>query len=578
MRPRSRLTRAHRRPFYASSSIAGILQRVRTLVIAIAGALALAAFAGCSDGETAPEPATLTFPEKDRDAEAARLVDGADWYRHALFYEVFVRSFQDSNDDGIGDFPGLTSRLDYLKNDLHVDALWLMPIMPTAFKDSGYDVSDYLDVNPDYGTLADFDAFVKAAHERGIRVLIDLVLNHTSDQHAWFQESRSSKDNPKADWYVWSDTPGRPDNGCSPNSPVFGDSPWTYDEPRGQYFFHRFYPEQPDLNYRSPQVVAATLDAARFWLDRGVDGFRCDVIALLYESADACDMLPETVAYIQQLRQLIDTYDNRVLVAESTDFNNTAPYFGSGSDMFHIAFNFGFGYFWGLPFNGTSGSGIKEGFARVQRDNPPGFQEGLVIGSHDVPRAYQVANGVESRHRRAALIQFTMPGSPFIYFGEELGLRPGEDRVVDFRDSARTPMLWDGEPGHGFTKGTPWLDFGADAATTHLAVERTDPSSTYAYYQELIALRRGREAFGTGALKLLETDTTSLLVYTRTSSDEAYLVAVNMHESEAQATMIRGEAFPANVPLLLGEAKLSGSKGSLKLTVPAAGSAVFRVR
>ncbi len=551
---------------------------MKKLGIAILGALTLAAWAGCSDSETTSEPATINFPEKDRDIEAARLVDGPQWYRHALFYEVFVRSFQDSNDDGIGDLPGLTTRLDYLKNDLHVDALWLMPIMPTAFKDSGYDVSDYVDINPDYGTLTDFDAFLKAAHERGIRVLIDLVLNHTSDQHAWFQESRSSKDNPKADWYVWSDTPGSPDNGCPPNSPVFGDTPWTYDETRGQYFFHRFYPEQPDLNYRNPEVVKATLDAVRFWLDRGVDGFRCDVIALLYESADACDLLPETVEYIKQLRQLLETYDNRVLVAESTDFNTTAPYFGNGSDMFHIAFNFGYGYFWGLPFNGSSATSIKDGFARGQRDNPPGSQEGLVIGSHDVPRAYQVASGKESRHRRAALIQFTMPGSPFIYYGEELGLRPGEDEVVDFRDSARTPMLWNGEPGHGFTNATPWLDFGAEAAITHLETERADPESMYAYYQELITLRRGREAFSTGALKLLDTDTTSLLVYTRSSSDEAYLVAVNLHEDDAQTTTIAGEDFPSNVPLLFGEAKLSGSKGGLKLVVPPAGSAVFRVR
>lgn len=536
------------------------------------------AWAGCSDDDSTSRPQTLSFPEKDREAEAARLVSGPEWYRHALFYEVFVRSFQDSDGDGIGDLPGLTSRLDYLRDDLHVDALWLMPITPTAFKDSGYDVSDYVDVNPDYGTLDDFDTFLKAAHDRDIRVLMDLVLNHTSDQHAWFQESRSSRDNPKADWYVWSDTPGSPDNGCGPHSAVFGDSAWTYDETRGQYYFHRFYPEQPDLNYRNPEVVAATLEVAKFWLDRGVDGFRCDVVALLYESADACDLLPETVAYIQQLRELLDSYDERVMVAESTDFDTTAPYFGDGSDMFHIAFNFGYGYFWGLHFSGSSASAIKDGFARSQTGNPPGSQEGLVIGSHDVSRAYQVAAGKESRHRRAALIQFTMPGSPFVYYGEELGLRPGKDRVVDLRDSARTPMLWGSGPGYGFTEGEPWLDFGADADSTNLEAQRSDPESMYAYYQRLIELRRGREAFGTGELKLLDTDSPSLLVYLRSSTDEAYLVTVNMHEDEAKSTVIRGEDFPANVPLMLGKASLSGSEESLKLTVPAAGSAVFRVR
>jgi alpha-glucosidase len=520
----------------------------------------------------------LVFPEKDREAEAQKLLQGPDWYRNAIFYEVFVRSFQDTNGDGIGDLPGLTSRLDYLKNDLRVDALWLMPIMPTPFKDSGYDVADYLDIHPEYGTLEDFDVFLKAAHERGIRVLIDLVLNHTSDQHAWFQESRSSRDNPKADWYVWSDTPSSPDNGCGPQNIVFGNDPWTYDETRGQYYFHRFYPEQPDLNYRNPEVVAATLDAARFWLDRGVDGFRCDVIALLFESATKCDLLPETVGYIQDLRKLVDGYGDRVLVAESTDFNSAAPYFGNGSDMFHIAFNFGYGYFWGLHFHGTSASGIKDVFARAQRDYPPGAQDGLVIGSHDVSRAFQVAQGEESRHRRAALIQFTMPGSPYIYYGEELGLRPGTQTVVDLRDSARTPMLWSGESGHGFTTATPWLAFGAEADSTHLAAQQNEPESMFAYYRDLIGLRRGRDAFATGTLKLLDTDTSALLVYTRTATDEAYLVAINMDEDEARSTVLRDEDFPSNVPVVLGKATLSGTKGSLKLTVPAAGGAVFRTR
>ena len=544
---------------------------------ALCAFLPFLAAAACSESDTPPEP-TLTFPEKDRDAEATRLVSGPDWYRHALFYELFVRSYQDSDGDGIGDLPGLTSRLDYLRDELHVDALWLMPIMPTEFKDSGYDVSDYTDINPEYGTLDDFDAFLQAAHDRGIRIILDLVLNHTSDQHAWFQESRSSKDNPKADWYVWSDTPSSPDNGCGPQSSVFGDSAWTYDETREQYYFHRFYPEQPDLNYRNPEVVAATLDVAKFWLDRGVDGFRCDVVALLHESADACDMLPETVAYIKQLRELLDSYDDRMMVAESTDFDTTAPYFGNGSDMFHVAFDFGFGYFWGLHFNGGSASRIKDGFARAQADNPVGSHAGLVIGSHDVERAYQVAAGVESRHRRAALIQFTMPGSPFIYYGEELGLRPGNDKVVDKRDSARTPMLWNAGSGYGFTEGSPWLDFGAEADQTHLEAQRDDPESMYGYYQDLIELRRGREAFSTGELKLLDTDTPALLVYLRSSGDESYLVAVNMHEDDAKSTTITAESFPSNVPLLHGKASLSGSERSLTLRVPPAGKAVFRVR
>ena len=309
-------------------------------------------------------------------------------------------------------------------------------------------------------------------------------------------------------------------------------------------------------------MVKATLDVAKFWLDRGVDGFRCDVIALLYESADACDMLPETVAYIQQLRELLDTYDDRVMLAESTDFNSTAEYFGDGTDMFHMAFNFGYGYFWGFQFNGSSAAAIKDTFQRGLDENPPGSQDGLVIGSHDVPRAYQVANGNESRHRRAALIQFTMPGSPFIYYGEELGLRPGTDRVVDQRDEQRTPMLWNGEPGYGFTTGTPWISFGADADATHLAAERDDPDSMYGYYQKLISMRRGRDALSTGTLELLDTDTSSLLVYLRSSQDETYLAAVNMHEDEAKFDGDPGEGLPAERSASDGEGESHGVRRS----------------
>jgi glycosidase len=259
--------------------------------IPLAVVLCALALARCAPSASPPGP---VYPEKDRAAEAARLLAGPEWYRQAVFYEVYVRSFQDSDGDGSGDLPGLVSRLDDLRA-LGVDALWLMPIMPSPFADSGYDVSDYQGIDPDYGTMADFDALLSAAHARGMRVLVDLVVNHTSVAHPWFQESRQSRTNARADWYVWSDTPGRPDVPCGP-MPTFGTSAWTLDPVRGQYYFHRFYPAQPDLDYWNPDVVAATLDVARFWLDRGVDGFRCDAIGLLYESAAGCDMLPETVA------------------------------------------------------------------------------------------------------------------------------------------------------------------------------------------------------------------------------------------------------------------------------------------
>jgi alpha-glucosidase len=545
---------------------------------ALATSVLLALLCACKGDATTSTPPGPTYPEKDRAAEATKLLTGPDWYRNAVFYEVYVRSLQDSNGDGIGDLKGLTSRLDDLKA-LGVDALWLMPIMPTAFVDSGYDVSDYVNINPDYGTLDDFDALTKAAHDRGMRVMIDLVLNHTSDQHAWFKDSRSSKTSAKADWYVWSDTPGRSDIGCGTFSAQFGDSAWTLAPERGQYYFHRFYSGQPDLNYRNPEVVKATLDAAKFWLDRGVDGFRCDVIALLYESATGCDMIPETKAYIQQLRTLVDGYPNRVMVAESTDYSSAARYFGNGKDMFHMAFNFAYGYFWGLPFNGTRADRVAAPFLGSQTNNPAGAQDALVIGSHDVARAFVQAQEIPSRWRRAAFVQMTMPGTPFVYYGEELALRPGNAKVVDGRDFARTPMPWTkAGPTYGFTTGKPWLAFGDAVDTTNLEVEKADPSSDYAFYKSLLALRRGRSAFGTGAMSILTVDDPSILLYTRASADEEYVMVVGMDESDAHTGTAQGANLPGDAQLLFGDATLVRDGKDAKVTVPAAGMAIFRVK
>lgn len=258
---------------------------------------------GADEPGASPRPRPPTRPSPEQGVAADRLLTGPDWYRHAVFYEVNVRSFQDSDGDGIGDLPGLVSRLDYLK-DLGVDALWLMPINPSPFKDSGYDVADYGDVDKVYGGKPAFDVLVREAHARKMRVMVDLVLNHTSDQHPWFQESRKDKTNPKADYYVWSDTDGRSDVACGTYSAQFGTSAWAKDDQRGQYYYHRFYPGQPDLNYKNPAVVSAVLDAAKGWLDSGADGFRCDVIGLLVETADPeqCSMAPETQAIIRKLR------------------------------------------------------------------------------------------------------------------------------------------------------------------------------------------------------------------------------------------------------------------------------------
>ncbi|MGE0322501.1 MAG: alpha-amylase family glycosyl hydrolase [Polyangiaceae bacterium] len=528
----------------------------------------------CSSDES-PPPQEQT---PDWDAKATELLSGPNWYRHAVFYEVYVRSFQDSDGDGIGDFKGLTSKLDYLK-ELGVDGIWLMPIMPSPFVDSGYDVADYRGINPEYGTMEDFDAFLEAAHDKGIRVIIDLVLNHTSDQHSWFIESRSSKDNPKADWYVWSDTEGTPDNGCGTHQAVFGDSAWQFDEARQQYYFHRFYPGQPDLNYENPEVVKETLDIARFWLEKGVDGFRCDVISLLYESANDCGFLDKTKDYIKQLRGVVDEYPDAVLLAEPTDLSNSTEYFGNGQDMFHMTFNFGYGYFWSFHFGGGLAQPIRDVFQRTLDEYPVGAQDALVIGSHDVSRAWVNANASEERYKLAALVQLTMRGSPFIYYGEEVAIRPSDDSIIDFRDEARSPLAWnDQAPGYGFTSGTPWLAFGPDLAETNIAAQKASSSSMYAFYRSILELRRGRAVWGNGELQLLTSSDPAVLAYLRFDADLRYLVVLNMGFVDSQTSLAVSELGAKQADAVLGNASLSFEGSAAALSIPPQGYGVFELK
>jgi glycosidase len=538
-----------------------------------AAAILVVACSSTASGPSEPAAPTLpTHPTAEQQAAADGLITGHDWYRHAVFYEVNVRSFSDSNSDGIGDLPGLTSKLDYLK-DLGIDALWLMPVYPTPFVDSGYDIADYRAVNPDYGTMADFEELVRQAHARKMRVFMDLVLNHTSDQHAWFQQSRADKTNPKADWYVWSDTAGRADIGnCNSGQPtVFGPS-WTLDAPRNQYFFHRYYPGQPDLDYRNPAVAAEMLDVARFWLkDEGVDGYRCDAVGQIFESPAACVMIPETVAYIQKLRGVIDETPDKAMVAEPSDLSNSTPYYGDGSNMFNMTFEFAYGYFWGLSFAAGDKTIIEKSINNTT-GYPKGAQPGQVIGSHDVARAYQAAGGDEWKARNAALLSMTMKGTPFVYYGDEVGLRPGTAVVVDSRDSARTPMTWkSSDPGFGFTTGKPWIAFGDAAAQTSVDAEDADPASMLTYYRALLAFRRGHAVWGTGDIRLVETDSSQLVAFVRENEAEQYLVVVNLTEDEQ--TGASAAPIPAG-KLVLGSATISGNT----VKIPGRGAAVFKVR
>ena len=544
----------------------------RMTVLAVLAMIA----ASCSSDPTPvtkPRPPTKATPEQE--ARAEQLLTGPDWYRHAVIYEVFVRSFTDTNADGIGDFAGLTSRLDYLKG-LGIDAIWLMPIMPTPFKDSGYDIADYRDVNKDYGGMAGFDAFLAAAHQRKIRVMVDLVLNHTASTHPWFQDSRTSKTAAKADWYVWSDTPSSPDIGCGTYGPQFGTNAWTFEPARNQYYFHRFYPEQPDLNYKNPEVVAETLDTAKFWLQKGVDGFRCDVIGLLFESASGCEMIPETVDYIKKLRAVLDQFPDRAMVAEAS-IGGASAYFGSGKDMFHLGFNFPFGYFWGISLLGQNRKIIYDAFDSALKSYPVGAQDALVIGSHDVARAWTKANGRAWRQRHVAEISMFAKGTPFVYYGEELGLHDGAGVVVDNRDSARAPMPWTKAAGHGFSSAKPWLDFAEAADVTNVETEDADPDSMLTFYRALLAFRRGHPVWGTGEMRLIDLDNPSIFAFVRKNAEEAYLVIENLSEDPQEGAA--PETTLTNIgPVVWGDGgEATLASGTIKVKLAGASSAVFRL-
>lgn len=516
-------------------------------------------------------PPAPTKPSDEQRARADALLTGPDWYRHAVFYEVNVRSFADSNGDGIGDLDGLTSRLDYLK-DLGVDALWLMPIYPSPFVDSGYDISDYRTVDPVYGGMPAFENLIREAHARKMRVLMDLVLNHTSDEHPWFAESRADKTNAKADWYVWSDTAGREDIGtCNSGNPMFGES-WTLDSARSQYFFHRYYAGQPDLNYRSPAVVDETLDIVRFWAEeKGLDGYRCDVIGQLYESASACSMIPETVEYIKRMRGVLDRLPGRVMLAESSLLGETAPYYGNGSDMFHMAFEFEYGYTWSFAF-ASGNKKLVEGSMSKTIGYAKGSQPAQVIGSHDVARAWQSAAGEAWKVRNATLLQMTMRGTPFVYYGDELGMRPGTQVVVDSRDSARTPMTWTAsEPGHGFTTGTPWIAFGEAPEQTAVDAQDRDLESMLTFYRRVLAFRRGHAVWGAGTLDIVATDNAQVVTFTRTHESERYLVVVNLTDQDQVAALTGGAIGPAQ--LAFGEGELRDDT----VRVPGASAAIFEL-
>ena len=453
------------------------------------------------------------------------------WWREGVIYQIYPRSFADSNGDGVGDLPGIRRRLDHLAW-LGVDGIWLSPCFPSPMADFGYDVADYCDVDPAFGTLADMDRLIAAAHERGIRVLLDWVPNHTSDCHPWFLESRASRASAKRGWYVWRDA--RPD-GSPPNNWLspFGGSAWQWDTATEQYYLHSFLREQPDLDWRNPEVVAAMHDVLRFWFERGVDGFRIDVVHRLAKDPELRDNPlredarrrgygsqrhvrdenhPDVHALLRDVRRVVDAYPERMLVGEVylLDPAEVATYYGKGDEL-HLAFNFAF-------MRATwSAERFREEVERFE-----GFVAGVgwpdvVLSSHDAVRhasRYDDPSRGDARARVAAMMLLLLRGTPFLYYGEEIGMRNVEippERLRDplavtlhpklSRDGERTPMQWEDAPGGGFTAGEPWLPLGD--LSRNAAAQRDDPASLLCLYRDLIELRRRTPGLRAGSYRSL---------------------------------------------------------------------------
>ncbi|MFH1464210.1 MAG: alpha-amylase family glycosyl hydrolase [Pseudomonadota bacterium] len=444
-----------------------------------------------------------------------------------VIYQVYPRSFMDSNGDGIGDLQGIIARLDHLA-DLGVDALWLSPIQRSPDRDFGYDIADYCDVDPRYGTLADFDALVAACRARGMGVILDGVFNHTSDRHPWFQESRASRDNPKADWYLWRE---QRNNWAS----TFGGSAWAWDAARGQHYLHSFLEEQPDLNWRNPEVVAAVEEVLRFWLARGVAGFRLDVFNCYLKHPDLpsnprtwnpAGLLygyigqrhvhdrdqPDLGAALTMLRRVVDEAPGRLLVGETLDedrrYRKAAGYCGPGPDRLHLTFNFHL-----LRSRWSAPAFRKAITAWAEAVGPEGLPT-WVLSNHDFPRHATRWGGrwPDERARLAAMLSLTLRGVPFLYYGEEIGMQearltrsqlqdPVGRRFWPFhrgRDGCRTPMQWDAGDHAGFSAASPWLPLHPDHTGRTVAAQEGDPCSVLSTYRDLIALRRRLPALTRG--------------------------------------------------------------------------------
>lgn len=507
------------------------------------------------------------------------------WYKNAIFYQVYVRAFHDSNGDGHGDLKGLTEKLDYLR-DLGVDCLWLMPIYPSPLKDDGYDIADYFGIHPDYGTLDDFKELVEAVHARGMRLITDLVLNHTSDQHPWFQEARKGRGSPYHDYYVWSDTPEK----FKQARIIFIDieaSNWAWDEQAGRYYWHRFYRCQPDLNYDNPAVQQAMLDVTRFWLELGVDGFRADAVPYLFEREGThCENLPETHAYLKRLRRFIDeNFPGRILLCEANQWpEDVRAYFGDG-DEFHLGFHFPL-----MPrvFMALGKADISPLVWVLERTPaiPEDCQWCTFLRNHDELTLEMVTEeerqwmwqcyapeprmrlNLGIRRRLAPLLGndrrkievansllFSMPGSPIIYYGDEIGM--GDNIWLEDRDGVRTPMQWASGKNAGFSAARPdrlyapiISDPDFSPARINVASQRDDPHSLFNTLRTLIALRKRLPVFGWGNFAWALASG-PVAAFWRSTAEEKILSVNNLSGDHQEVAIDLGEVDPHKVESLL---------------------------
>ena len=511
------------------------------------------------------------MPKVGRPVEADGVSSGP-WWRGAVIYQIYPRSFVDSNGDGIGDLPGISAHLDYLV-DLGVDALWLSPFYRSPMADFGYDVSDYTDVDPIFGTLEDFDRLVESAHARGLRVIVDWVPNHTSEHHAWFVNSRSSRISAQRNWYIWRDPApdGGPPNNWQSQFPRVG-SGWSFDEPTGQWYLHSYLPAQPDLNWDNPAVVEAMSDVLRFWLRRGVDGFRVDVPQRLGKDRAFRDNpglaneplagfvgrrydedQPATHEHLRGIRRVVDEFGDRLIVGEVyiLDQRRMTTYVNPGDEL-HLAHNFTF-----LRLDWDA-SAFRRTLIELEQSLDPAAWPAWCLGNHDHSRIasrFGADGRGQERARLIGLLLLTLRGTPFIYYGDELGLPDSAvppDLALDIhdRDRARGPIPWLPTSrvglGAGFSRVVPWLPVASNAEILNVDAQAADPTSTLSMYRAILRLRRSSTALNAGPVEYLD-GAREMLAYRRRSDFESWLIAFNFAVEPRLLEGIQGDVSDSDV-------------------------------